>query len=307
MSTRRPEPRIASTKAFTLVELLVVIGIIAILVALLLPTLAGARRAADNLKCQATIRELGIALRLYAQTYNGYMPPARQGKYDFHHGSVQMNDAWCFWWMRLQQQRLIPGLDDPTRGVAVCPSDDTPYWPYHEFPDHKNLQSSYGLNPFMSVATDGAGPDQFHPEFPKRAPLGVCDLYGHRQRKVLGVKNAPEVILVMEIREAWFGNWYAPNTFEAAQTGSEWFDWDWYRHTRINPRATSTPGSKIKGRSNVCWLDGHVTTVRQGVDQYAYLKNDVYSAGIGPVGFGGLGAAVTERGKRQWAWLPPVD
>src|SRR5688572_27270507 len=184
--------------AFTLVELLVVIGIIALLIGILLPVLAGARRSANLLKCQTTMRELGLALQMYAQSNKGYMPAARQGRYDFHHGSVQMNQAWCFWWMRLQQQKLIPGLDDPLRGVAVCPLDDTPYWPYHEFPNHKNLQTSYGLNPFLSVGTDGMGADQFTPNgaMPMRAPLGVCDNYGHRQRKVLGVKNSAEVIVL---------------------------------------------------------------------------------------------------------------
>jgi prepilin-type processing-associated H-X9-DG protein len=208
---------------------------------------------------------------------------------------VQLNSAWCFWWMRLQQQKLIPGLDDPMRGVAICPSDDSPYWPYDEYPDHKNLQTSYGLNPFMSVCTDGIGPDQFHPEFPERAPLGICDNYGHRQRKVLGVKNSSEVILLMEQRNGWFGNWFKPNTFEGAQVGSDWFDWDWYRHSK-------TPGKRTKGRSNVCWADGHVTTVNQGADVYGRFTNDIFSA----ASWTGVGGDVAKRGERQWAYLPPV-
>jgi prepilin-type processing-associated H-X9-DG protein/prepilin-type N-terminal cleavage/methylation domain-containing protein len=283
-------------RAFTLVELLVVIGIIALLIGTLLPVLAGARRSANLLKCQTTMRELGLALQMYAQSNKGYMPAARQGRYDFHHGSVQMNQAWCFWWMRLQQQKLIPGLDDPLRGVAVCPLDDTPYWPYHEFPNHKNLQTSYGLNPFLSVATDGIGADQFAPGFAKRAPLGVCDNYGHAQRKILGVKNAAEVIVLAEIREGWFPNWYAPNTFEGAQAGSEWFDWDWYRHSK-------TPGRRTGGRSNVLWLDGHVTTARQGRDAPSYFNNEIFAAAW----WFPSNLAVSERGKRQWAYLPPVD
>lgn len=58
--------------AFTLVELLVVIGIISLLVALLLPALNRAREHANRLKCAANLRSIGQAMTLYVQRYARY-------------------------------------------------------------------------------------------------------------------------------------------------------------------------------------------------------------------------------------------
>jgi hypothetical protein len=56
------------------VELLVVIGIIALLIALLLPVLAGVREKANRTKCLSNLRQLGLAAHVYAHNWRGWFP-----------------------------------------------------------------------------------------------------------------------------------------------------------------------------------------------------------------------------------------
>ena len=74
-------PTFPRRHAFTLVELLVVIGIIAVLIALLMPALSGVKKKAQAIHCGANLRSIGQALTMYVQQYGyypaggGYRPP----------------------------------------------------------------------------------------------------------------------------------------------------------------------------------------------------------------------------------------
>src|SRR5579871_1053360 len=72
-------PTATRSRAFTLVELLVVLAVIAVLAALLLPALAAAKDRARRANCISNLHQIGIAIHAYAMDYNGripYGPPA---------------------------------------------------------------------------------------------------------------------------------------------------------------------------------------------------------------------------------------
>src|SRR5687768_6606342 len=110
-------------RAFTLVELLVVIGIIALLIAILLPVLGRARDSANAAKCSANLRQLGIAIILYAQP-GGYLPPSE----------APLSPQWEYtkWPSILVGTKCLNGAGtaamDTVSGPATifkCPSDAT--------------------------------------------------------------------------------------------------------------------------------------------------------------------------------------
>lgn len=64
----------ASRRAFTLVDVLVTIAVIGVLIGILIPTLSGVNEAARRVACRSNVRQIGIAIALYSDQYDGMLP-----------------------------------------------------------------------------------------------------------------------------------------------------------------------------------------------------------------------------------------
>jgi len=96
-------------RAFTLIELLVVIAIIAILAAMLLPTLARARKQAKDINCISNLKQFGIAQHLYLSDYADTFPNS--------------GNAWWVTPLRDYSKLLSSYLNTNGPGVFRCPED----------------------------------------------------------------------------------------------------------------------------------------------------------------------------------------
>src|SRR5438552_2124562 len=113
-------------QAFTLVELLIVIGIIAVLIAVLLPALAKARAAANRAMCLSNIRQLGMAILMYCNNNGGWFPTCAQPADGTAY--LEYPDDWIYWQANRNLDdspiaKLLNCRGDRLKALLRCPSD----------------------------------------------------------------------------------------------------------------------------------------------------------------------------------------
>ena len=264
--------RTAEARAgFTLVELLVVIGIIALLISILLPALGKARRQSQTIACLSNLRQIGLGYQMYAQDNQDWMPFIKNPTW---------NDPGNLYWFKALSSYLGKNIDPMTapdsevaKVVMACPA-----WRLETSDQSRTgYRPGYGQNflLLLGMKTFPKGSDESRAKKPIQDyyNVGIANVASDTNIgtvKLSSIRFPSERIINGDSVEYHLGIYqYNPADpvglrQDFARAPGKDFSWDSgapNRHGGTLDDCTTEKGSNGLARANYLFGDGHATTL----------------------------------------------